>query len=71
MGARRYGNKPDFSVILHHKKARLELLFAEFSMVNADEDKHRDDWCKLIRFAKDGYDAIQYILEGLIQRIKL
>jgi len=34
-------------------------------MVNADEDKHRDDWCKLIRFAKDGYDAIQDMLEGL------
>ena len=31
----------------------------------ADADKHHDDWCKLVRFAKDGYDAIQQLLSHL------
>ena len=31
----------------------------------AGADKHHDDWCKLVRFAKDGYDAIQHLLSYL------
>ncbi|CAG8629953.1 1339_t:CDS:2 [Paraglomus occultum] len=31
----------------------------------ADADKHHGDWCKLVLFAEDGYDAIQQLLSYL------
>ena len=58
---------------------RIELVFGEFSKLDAKEPKHKEDWKKLVRFGKDSFDNpvkgcldIPYILLlGINEQIKV
>jgi hypothetical protein len=69
------GNKPDLRVKLVFKEGEeiegidgLELVFGEFSRLDAKEKKHTDDYKKLLRFCKDAKTRILKMLSEKDER---
>ena len=79
LGSATFANKPDFRVVKVQGSKRIELVFGEFSKLDAKEPKHKEDWKKLVRFGKDSFDNpvkgcldIPYILLlGINEQIKV
>lgn len=54
-------SKPDLCIHIDLQGADVELAFCEFSSLDREHPKHRDDWRKSVRMCKDGSDMLRDI----------